>query len=125
MAKTVDTNTQDAALNDIKTNANLLVVLSAQATTYAEGFTTFKLASVAVASADFTLAAGDVSGRKVTIAAKSGLAVSVSGTATHIGLLDTTNSRVKHQTTCTSQAINTGGTVDIPSYKVLEVQNPT
>lgn len=125
MAKTVDQNVQDAALNDIKNNANKMVVLSAQATTYTEANATFMLANVVVASGDFTLAAGDVSGRKVTIGAKSGITVSNSGTATHIGQIDTTNTRVKAQTTCTSQAINTGGTVDVPSYKVLEVQNPT
>jgi lipopolysaccharide export system protein LptA len=125
MAKTVDQNVQDAALNDIKNNANKLVVLSAQATTYAEANATFMLANVVIASGDFTLAAGDVSGRKVTIGAKNTISVSVSGTATHIAVIDTTNSRVKSQTTCTSQAINTGGTVDVPSYKVLEVQNPT
>lgn len=125
MAKTVDQNTQDAALNDIKTNANKLVVLSAQATTFTEGNTTFMLANTALVSGDFTLAAGDVSGRKVTVGAKSGISVTNSGTATHVGVIDTTNSRVKAQTTCTSQAINTGGTVDVPSYKVLEVQNPT
>ena len=125
MAKTVDANVQDAALNDIKNNANKLVVLSAQATTYTEANATFMLANTALVSGDFTLAAGDVSGRKVTVGAKSGISVSNSGTATHIGVIDTTNSRVKAQTTCTSQAINTGGTVDVPSYKVLEVQNPT
>lgn len=125
MAKTVDQNVQDAALNDIKNNANKLVVLSAQATTYAEANATFMLANLVIASGDFTLAAGDVSGRKVTIGAKNGITVSNSGTATHIAVIDTTNSRVKAQTTCTSQAINTGGTVDVPSYKVLEVQNPT
>lgn len=125
MAKTVDVNVQDAALNDIKNNANKLVVLSAQATNFTEANSTYMLANTALASGDFTLAAGDTSGRKVTVAAKSGISVSVSGTAVQIGVIDTTNSRVKAQTTCTSQAINTGGTVDVPSYKVLEVQNPT
>jgi hypothetical protein len=125
MAKSVDTNTQDAALNDIKTNANKIVAASAQPTTFTEGNVTFLLASTAVVNGDFTLAAGDVSGRKVTISAHTGVAVTNSGTATHVALIDTTNSRVKSVTTCTSQAINTGGTVDFPSYKVLEVNNPT
>jgi hypothetical protein len=125
MGKTVDQNVQDAALNDIKNNANKMVVLSAQATNFTEANATFMLANVAVASGDFTLAAGDTSGRKLTVGAKSGISVTNSGTATHIAQIDTTNSRVKSQTTCTSQAINTGGTVDVPSYKVVEVQNPT
>jgi hypothetical protein len=127
MGKAVGVEVQNAALNDIKNNGLKLVVCSAQPTTYTEANATFALASVVLAGAgaDFTLAAGDVSGRKVTIGAKNGLAVSANGTATHLAIIDTVNSLIKSVTTCTSQAINTGGTVDIPSYKVLEVQNPT
>jgi hypothetical protein len=124
MAKSVSSTVLDAALNLIKNNANQMVVCSAQPTTYAEANATFKLASVAMAAGDYTLAAGDTSGRKATMGAKSGLAVATSGTATHIALIDTVNSVLYLVTTCTSQAINTGGTVDIPAWK-YEIQNPT
>jgi hypothetical protein len=127
MAKAVGVEVQNAALNDIKNNGLKLVVCSAQPTTYAEANATFALASVVLAGAgaDFTLAAGDVSGRKVTLGAKNGLVVSANGTANHLAIIDTVNSLIKSVTTCTAQAINTGGTVDVPAYKVLEVQNPT
>lgn len=123
MAKFVATAILDLALNQIKTNSNRMVVCSAQPTTYAE-LTTYKLAEVAMAAADYTLAAGDVSGRKFTTAAKTGVSVTTSGTATHVALGNSTASTLDLVTTCTSQAINTGGTVDIPAWK-YEIQNPT
>lgn len=123
MAKAVATAVLDAALNDIKNNSDRMVVCSAQPTTYAE-VTTYKLAEVAMAAADFTLAAGDTSGRKVTTAAKTGVSITTSGTASHIALASSVRSQLDLVTTCTSQAISTGGTVDIPAWK-WEINNPT
>jgi hypothetical protein len=124
MAKTVNTAVLDLALNDIKTNGNKMVVCSSQPTTYAEANSTFMLANVAMTSTDYTLAAGDTSGRKVTTGSKTGISISTSGTATHVAIIDTTNSILKLVTTCTSQALSTGGTVDIPAWK-WEINNPT
>jgi len=123
MAKAVATAVLDLALNDIKTNSNRQVVESAQPTTYAE-VTTYKLAEVAMASGDYTLANGDTSGRKATTGAKTGISVSTSGTATHVSLSSSGRAQLDLVTTCTSQAINTGGTVDIPAWK-YEINNPT
>lgn len=124
MAKSVNTAVLDLALNDIKTNGTKMVVCSAQPTTYAEANATFMLANVAMSSADYTLAAGDTSGRKVTTGAKTGNTITNSGTATHVAIIDTVNSVLKLVTTCTSQALSTGGTVDIPAWK-WEINNPT
>ena len=123
MAKVVGIAILDAALNAIKNGSNRLVVCSAQPTSYAE-VTSFRLAEVAVVPADLVLGAGDVSGRKVTAAAKAGVAISANGTATHVCLANSTNSTVDVVTTCTSQALSTGGTVDIPSWK-YEINQPT
>ena len=122
MAKAVSTALLDAALNVIKNGSNRLVVLSAQALTYAE-LTTYRLAEQAMVPGDFTLAAGDISGRKVTVGAKTGLAISANGTATHVGLGNSTTSTVDLVTTCTSQALNSGGTVDTPGFK-YEINQP-
>ena len=123
MGKYMNPNTIDLALNDIKTNGNLLVVCSAQPASYADAFTNYKLGSVAMASTDYTLANGDVSGRKITVAAKAGVPVSVSGTATHVALIDTVNSILKHVTTTASTAVAASGTIDVGSYKD-EIQAP-
>lgn len=124
MAKSVLAATLDLALNDVKTNGNKMIVCSSQPTTYAEANVTYNLASQAMVSGDYTLAAGDTSGRKVTTGAKTGLTIAANGTATHVAIVDTTGSRLLLVTTCTSQALNTGGTVDVPAWK-WEINNPT
>lgn len=124
MAKSVNSAVLDLALNDVKTNGNKMVVCSSQPTTYAEANATYMLANVTMASGDYTLAAGDTSGRKVTTASKTGITISNSGTATHVAIIDTVNSVLKLVTTCTSQALSTGGTVDVPAWK-WEINNPT
>jgi hypothetical protein len=124
VAKSVDLNSIDASLNDIKNNGNQLVLCSAQPTTYAEANATFKLGSVALAPADMVLANGDVSGRKLTVAAKAGNAVAIAGTGTHVAIIDTVNLRLKLVTTCPSQAVSSGGTFDVATWK-YEQQQPT
>lgn len=124
MAKNAPTAALDPDL-DYVAGANKMVVCSTQPTTYTEANATYALADVAVAGGDFTKAAGDTSGRKVTVGAKSAVAVDANGTAAHIAFINTGDSSLRFVTTCTSQAINTGGTIDIPSFKVWEIQQPT
>lgn len=123
MAKAGSVAVLDAALNQIKNGSNRMVVCSAQPLTYAD-VTTFKLAEVAMAPADHTLAAGDVSGRKTTTTAKTGIAIATSGTANHIALANSVALTLDFVTTCTAQALSTGGTVDVPAFK-YEINNPT
>lgn len=88
-------------------------VCAGQPTSFAD-ITTRKLAAVTLAGGDFTLAAGDTSGRKSTVAQKSAISITASGTADHVAIDDGTNYIV---TTCTSQALTSGGTVTIPAWK--------
>jgi hypothetical protein len=114
---------QDAALDYID-QANIMHVCSAEPANYA-GIAAVSLADVAMTpDTDFTKAAGTVSGRKVTVAAKSGVTVDASGTATHIVLARTTDSSLRYVTTCTSQALTAGNTVNIPAWEI-EIQDPT
>ena len=126
MAKTVHDDVLDGALNIIKNNVTRQVACSAQPTTFTEGNATYALADVTMASGDFTLANGDTSGRKVTTAAKSGVLIDTSGTATHVCLLDVTNSKLSYVTTCTSQAVTANGsnTVNFPAWDV-EILDPS
>lgn len=92
--------------------------------TYAE-IVAASLADVAVTpNTDFTKADGDTSGRKVTVAAKNAVTVDASGTANHIALVTVSGSVVRYVTTCTSQALTAGNTVNIPAWKV-EIADPT
>ncbi len=126
MAKIVHDDVLDGALNIIKNNCTRQVACSAQPTTYTEANATYALADVTMASGDFTAANGDTSGRKLTVAAKSGVLIDTSGTATHVALLDGANSKLLFVTTCTSQALTANGsnTVNFPAWKD-EIADPT
>jgi hypothetical protein len=126
MAKAVHDDVLDAALNYIDTNCTRMTACSAQPTTYVEGNATYALADVTMSGTDFTPANGDTSGRKLTIGAKSSVLIDSSGTATHVALLDVSNSKLLYVTTCTSQALTANGsnTVNFPAWDV-EIADPT
>lgn len=118
MAKIVHDDVLDGALNIIKNNCTRMTACSAQPTTYIEGNATYALADVTMAGTDFTVANGDTSGRKVTVAAKSAVPIDTSGDATHIALLDVTNSKLLFVTTCTTLTLTAGAgnTVNFPAW---------
>lgn len=128
MAKTVDDTVLNGAF-DILDQADLMTACSSQPTSFAEATTNlgaggYKLADVAMTpDTDFTKA-DDTSGRKVTVAAKSGVAIDISGTATYIALTKSSGSVLLYVTTCTSQVLTAGGTVDFPAWKI-NIQDPT
>lgn len=125
MAKYANDDVMDAALDEVAT-ATTLTVCSTQPTTRTEAITTYKLADVTVTAGDgngdFTIANGDTSGRKLTVAAQADIPVDTSGTAEHIALCD--GSRLLYVTTCTSQAITSGNTVTIPAWDI-EIADPS
>ena len=124
MAKTVHDDVLDGALNIIKNNCTRMVACSAEPTTYTEANSTYALADVTVASGDFTVGNGDTNGRKVAVAQKTGVNVDNSGTATHVALLDVTNTKLLYVTTCTSQALTSGNTMTFNGWDV-EIADPT
>jgi hypothetical protein len=122
MAKSVHDNVLDGAF-DIVDQADIMTACNAEPTTRTEAITTFKLADVAMTpNTDFTKANGDTNGRKVTVAAKSAVPVFTTGTATHLALCDAT--RLLYVTTCTSQALTSGNTVNFPAWDI-EIADPT
>lgn len=121
MGKSVHDDVLDGAW-DVLDQATIQVACSAEPTTRAEAVTTYALAdAVMTADTDYTKANGDTSGRKVTVAAKSGETVDATGTATHIALCDAT--RLLYVTTCTSQALTSGNTVNFPAWDA-EILDP-
>ena len=125
MAKAAPDIVLDGAL-DIIASATKQVACSAQPTTYTEANATYALADIVIDGADFTKANGDTSGRKVTVAAQSGVLIDASGTANHIALVRTADSTLIYVTTCTSQALTANGsnTVNFPAWDV-EFADPT
>jgi len=101
-------------------------VCSAEPTTYAEAITTYMLAIKIgmVVGTEYTKANGDTSGRKNTLAAQTGVSITNTGTATHVAITNLSGTLLKRVTTCTSQALTSGGTVDIGAHK-HELADPT
>lgn len=118
MAKFTDDSVLDAALAKVAT-ATRQVVCSGQPANFA-GIAAVALADVAMTAGagngDYTLANGDVSGRKLTVAAQNGVTVDANGTATHVALDDGTT--LLHVTTCTNQVLTAGNTVNVPAFDV-------
>jgi hypothetical protein len=122
LAKVVHDDVLDGAW-DVFDQADIMTVCAGQPTTRTEAITTFKLADVAMTpNTDYTKANGDTSGRKCTVAAKSAVPVDTSGTADHVALCDAT--RLLYVTTCTSQVLTSGNTVNIPAWKG-EIADPS
>ena len=122
MAKSAHADVLDGAGLVVKSNCNLMIACSAEPTTRAEAVTTYALADVAMATGDFTMGA-DGTGRKCTVAAKSGVTIDASGTATHAAFVDAT--RLLYVTIITSQVLTAGGTVDFPSIAICKIPQPT
>lgn len=97
-------------------------VCSAQPTNYTEAASTYRLATQAISGGNYSKANGDVSGRKNTLTPPGATPITASGTANHIAV--TQGTTLKFVTTCVSQALTAGGTVDISAI-VHEVADPT
>lgn len=118
MAKFTADSVLDAACAKVAT-ATRQTVCSGQPANFA-GIAAVLLASVAMTpgdgNGDYVIANGDVSGRKVTVGAQNAVSVTGSGNGTHVCLDDGTT--LLQVTTCTSQALTAGNTVNVPAYDV-------
>lgn len=114
MAKYIDNSVYDGGLDKFAT-ANLMVVCSAQPLNRTEAVTTYALADVGMIGGDFAKAAGDTSGRKVTVAAKNDVTIDATGEANHVALVDATT--LLAVTTVPGQQLTQGNTVSIGTWK--------
>ena len=108
----------DVSLQYLKDNVTKITLCSAEPTNYTQANTTYKLSETgALSGADFTLADGATDGRKVTVAAKSSLAVSSNGTITHAAWV-TGSVLLAVTKLTTSRAVTTADTVNMPAHFV-------
>jgi len=123
MGKSVNDAVLDAALNYIKTNGDVMYACSGEPANYA-GVAAVALADVAMASGDYTVADGSTSGRKVTMAEKSGVTIDASGTATHIAIVKSAaTATLLYVTTCNSLYLTAGQTMTFGSW-AIEIRDP-
>lgn len=123
MGKSVHNDVLDASHTKTATGTRV-TVCSAEPANFA-GIAAVKLAdetlTAGIGNGDWTVADGDTSGRKITMAQQANVPIDNSGTATHIAIDDGTI--LLRVTTCTSQALTAGGTVTIPATD-FEIADP-
>jgi hypothetical protein len=108
----------DNGLTVLDTEANRLDICSAEPTTYAEATSTYTLGNKTSLSVGAP-ADRSPSGRKVTVAAITDGTVSGTGTATHVAVVDTVNSRLLAvQALSASQAVTSGNTFTLPAFDI-------
>jgi len=119
MAKYMPDAVLDSKL-DVTGAADRLFICSTQPTTYAEASTTYNLATKTLAAA-FSKAAGDTSGRKLTLAAQNSIAVDADGLAQHYALgINGSSTLLLVGTFSSSQQVYTGNTINFPATDVEE-----
>ena len=105
----------DNGLTVLDTEANKILITSAEATTYTQANATFALGNSTTLSIGAP-AARSGGGRQVTIAAITDGAVTATGTATHYAIVDTVNSRLLATGSLSaSQAVTSGNTFTLSS----------
>lgn len=125
MTKMVHDDALDAALEYVRDNANEIVLLNADpGTSYTQAHSAFALGRITVDSSDFTLANGDTSGRKVTIAAQSSIGVDDTGNCNHVAINDTDGSTVLLVTEVTSQSLTSGNAASTNAFDD-EIEDPS
>lgn len=107
---------QDAALQYIIDNCDRQVAVSADPVNFA-GVAGVTLAAASMVSGDFSISAGDVSGRKLTIGAKTSITPTASGTATHVVLVDDTSSEILLMVPVPNTALSSGVATDFGSWE--------
>jgi hypothetical protein len=124
MAKLADTSVYDAALNVIK-GATSMTICSSQPANQA-GIAALTLATVTMASGDYTIAAGTTTpiGRKITMAAKNSLSITGTGTQTANWVVLSTASLLVYVTSCAAQSLTNGGTVNVSTW-TIEILGPS
>ena len=124
MAKWANDDAMDAMLDKYALCTTLLLCSSQPADRAAA--LAAALADVTVTpgdgNGDFTIANGDSSGRKLTVAAQSSVDVDTSGTGTHVCGIDGTD--LWFVTTCNSKVVADTDQVNFPAFDI-EVGDPT
>jgi len=127
MARSVGNAMLDAALDYLADNGTRADICATEPTTYAEATSTNSLGNVTLTAGagngDWSaIANGDVSGRKITLAAQTGISIGTTGTADHLAITDGTSELI-YVFAITSQAVSSGGNADTDASDV-ELEDP-
>ena len=117
MVATLHDQMFDFGLDVADTDATHVYLCSAQPTNYTEAITTYALGNATATVGAPADAAPD--GRKVTVAAITGGAVTATDTATHFALVDATNLRLLAANALAApQAVTSGNTFGLTAFDI-------
>lgn len=122
MSKFVPDDVIDTLLDEIATATRMDVVSDVATPTDLTNTLANVTLTAGNGNGDFTVAAGDTSGRKLTVAVQTGVSITATGDAAHVVL--SLSGTILDITTCTSQTLTSGGTVTFPEWD-HEVLDPT
>jgi len=111
----------DTSLQYVEDQTDQMCICSGQPASFdaAVGNTgTQNLAVATIVSTAFTIANGDASGRKTTVAQQTGVSVTTTGTADHVALVNTTASTLIYVTTASSQAVTAGNSMTTAAWDI-------
>lgn len=121
MGKKTGDEVYDAALNHVKNNVTQMILCDAEPADRAAALAS-ALVSVAMVSGDVTVSDGAVSGRRLTVAAKSGQSATATGNYNHTCLISATGLLLV-TTAGTARSLQSGDSVDIPAWN-YELRDP-
>lgn len=122
MGKSLSNSVFDAALAVIATCTRMDVTSDSSTPANLTNSLADVTLTAGAGNGDYTIADGDVSGRKLTVGQQADVDIDASGTARHVVLSLT--GTIHLTTTCTEQALTDTGTVTIPAFKI-ELTDPT
>jgi len=127
MAELLPDATIDGFLDTIADTCDRVDVCSTQPTTYTQATSTYTLGNTTLTTGDgggdWTIANGDTSGRKLSLAQQAGITATGTDTAQHIAFTDG-SSTLLAVATCTSQSVTSGNSITINAFDVLEIADP-
>lgn len=118
MAKYMNPSAMDAAHAWIRDNATMASYCSTQPTNVTEAIATYALGTIAVASGNWAIGAGDVSGRKIRYAGCT-MAIGTAGNGGHMAFYN--SGTLIAVGTCAVTAVSAGGSVIVAAFDLNEI----
>ena len=111
--------------NDAANNVTRVDVCTTEPTTHAEAITTYTIANYVIDNTDFSLAAGDTSGRKAILAQQTGNNATGTGAANFLAFTTTIGTVFVGVIDADGDSITSGNPVTINAIDVLEIRDAT
>lgn len=121
MAKAASSGVLDGLLNTIYTAATGIAVCAGQPADAAAAAAGIAVGTIATGAGGYTKSG--ISSRVMEVAAVAGISISTTAVADHIALFSTVANVLYFVTTVSSQALSSGGTVNVSTWSI-SVEQP-